>query len=295
MTSIFERIWADKTQRIQMPRKFTGIDHIYYDELEYGIKHGGQKFADRIVDNLVDGKILLIKNCFDLHFVKKLKSTCIEFWKSTPDTYFEMKEGCPDFHRVITPELAKNYSVGAVRHSTYFFRWNNNLSEFWPDITDRWRNMKYISGLGSNAYELNTPKDVAIDRSQIVCYPPKFGGVETHIDSDGNCRLAISCYLSSINNGDFSTGGFYVIDSKDERVNLEPFIEAGDFSLYYPMIEHGVTPIDVTKNVDKHDYHHELDEYDWYSGKGRWWMGLFSPDSNEITNRTTSSSLGNSF
>ena len=31
-----------------------------------------------------------------------------------------MLEGCPDYHRIITPEIAKNYSVGAVRHTTYF-------------------------------------------------------------------------------------------------------------------------------------------------------------------------------
>ena len=51
----------------------------------------------------------------------------INFWKNNPDTYFKMVEGCPDYHRVITPELAKNYSVGAVRHSTYFFKWNDDL------------------------------------------------------------------------------------------------------------------------------------------------------------------------
>ena len=41
-----------------------------------------------------------------------------------------MIEGCPDYHRVITPEAAKSYSVGAVRHTTYFFKWNNDPCNF---------------------------------------------------------------------------------------------------------------------------------------------------------------------
>ena len=44
----------------------------------------------------------------------------INFLKNNPNTFHKMLEGCPDYHRIITPEIAKNYSVGAVRHTTYF-------------------------------------------------------------------------------------------------------------------------------------------------------------------------------
>ena len=57
--------------------------------------------------------------------------------------------------------------------------------------------IKFIAGLKENEYEKNTPKDGSVDRIQIVCYPPKYGGVETHTDTSSNCNLAISCYLSS--------------------------------------------------------------------------------------------------
>ena len=54
-----------------------------------------------------------------------------------------------------------------------------------------------------------------------------------------------------------------------------------DISLYCASIDHGVDSIDQDS-----DYR----DYDWYSGEGRWWMGLFTNDSN-VKNRNTSVSL----
>ena len=192
-----------------------------------------------------------------------------------------MIEGCPDYHRVITPEAAKNYSVGAVRHTTYFFKWNNDPCNFNEKIYERWRYSKFVAGLGFNQFENNTPKDGSVDRIQIVCYPPKYGGVEVHKDTISNSPLAISCYLSS-KNIDFKTGGFYCMDKHNNKINLEDKIKAGDLSLYCATIDHGVDPIDSDSNVK---------DYDWYSGIGRWWMGLFTNDSNLKKNRNTSLSL----
>ena len=53
-------------------------------------------------------------------------------------------------------------------------------------------------------------------------------------------------------------------------------------SLFCPTIEHGVFPIDQTSNIKN---------YDWNSGIGRWWMGLFTNDSNMKKKRRTSESL----
>ena len=151
-------------------------------------------------------------------------------------------------------------------------------------IYERWRYSKYLAGLDFYQYEKNTPKNGAVDRIQIVCYPPKYGGVEVHKDTMSNSPLAISCYLSSKKNKDFYDGGFYLINKKGTKINLEDDIDTGDLSLYCPTIDHGVDCIDENSDLDTKNY-------DWNSGIGRWWMGLFTNDSNMKSNRNTSKSL----
>ena len=177
--SSFTSIWNKFLRDRKMPQYYTGIETIDYEELKNLKSNFEYKKAEDLIDKILNGKLLLVKNAFKKDFVKFIKSKTLEFWKNNPNTFHEMKEGCPDYHRTITPEIAKNYSVGAVRHTTYFFPWNSDPCGFNEQIYERWRLSKFIAGLKENEYEKNTPKDGSVDRIQIVCYPPKYGGVET--------------------------------------------------------------------------------------------------------------------
>lgn len=277
----FANIWREQLSTKGLPRRITGITTLSYEQFK-NLKDGFlEKEAKSLISELLDGKVLLVKEAFNQDFVDEIKNKVKEFWKNQPNTFYKMVEGCPDYHRIVTPEIAKNYSVGAVRHSTYFFPWNNDPCKFNERIYERWRYSKFLAGLDFKQYEANTPKDGSVDRIQIVCYPPKYGGVETHTDPSINSPLAVSGYLSSKKNKDFSSGGFYCVDKKNNRIDIEEYIDIGDMSLYCATIDHGVEPID--QNYDK--------DYDWNSGIGRWWMGLFTNDSNLKKSRNTSTSL----
>ena len=282
MNSKFKKIWQEALNDKKLPSKFSGVFEIDYNEFKNLKDNFDQKKAENLVKEFMSGKILIVKEAFEKSFVKEIKDKIKVYWKNNPDTFHKMIEGCPDFHRIITPEKAKNYALGAVRHTTYFFNWNNDPCNFNERIYERWRYAKYISGLQQNKYENNTPKDGSVDRIQIVCYPPKYGGVETHKDTTSNSPLAISCYLSSKKDNDFKSGGFYCLDHLNKKINLEKNIEAGDMSLYISNLQHGVEPIDKDSKIK---------DYDWNSGIGRWWMGLFTNDSNLKNNRSTSISL----
>ena len=193
MNSKFKKIWDDLLRVYQMPKRCTGTKSISYNQLKELCENFDKNASEDLINNLINGKILLIKEAFSIKEVDVIKNKIFNFWKKNPDTYHKMTEGCPDFHRIITPEIAKNYSVGAVRHTTYFFPWNDDPCGFNEMIYERWRYSKYVAGLSYKEYENNTPKDGSIDRIQIVCYPPKFGGVETHVDTESNNPLAISC------------------------------------------------------------------------------------------------------
>ena len=74
------------------------------------------------------------------------------------NTFYKMKEGCKDFHRIITPEKAKNYSIGAVKHATYFFPWNDNPCKINKEIFERWGYIKKVYGLRFDEFQKNTPR-----------------------------------------------------------------------------------------------------------------------------------------
>jgi len=284
MPSKYKTLWEEELKNKKFPDRYTGLLKIDYEELK-NLKNSFNKEKGKLlIKELIDGKVLLVKNAFSKELVLEIKNKTIQFWKNNPNTFQKMVEGCPDFHRIITPDVAKNYAVGAVRHTTYFFNWNSDPCGFNEKIYERWRYSKYLAGLDFYQYEKNTPKNGAVDRIQIVCYPPKYGGVEVHKDTNSNSSLAISCNLSSKKNKDFSKGGFYCIDNNGKKIDLEDEIDSGDISLYCPTIDHGVECIDNNERTSK-------DNYDWNSGIGRWWMGLFTNDSNMKLNRKTSLSL----
>ena len=76
---------------------------------------------------------------------------------------------------------------------------------------------------------------------------------------------------------DFEDGGIYFLDKKDKIVFLEPEVEKGDAVIAYPTVVHGVNIIDEHKKPNWHD-----------DPKGRWFLGLYTNDSNENKNRITS-------
>ncbi len=285
--NIYKKIWDEKLGKSGMPEIYTGFTPIDFNEFKKEIDNESKKFAENIIEDLVNGKVILIKSAFSEDFVKNLKNNVKNFWKKNPDTFYKMLEDCPDFHRIITPEKAKNYSVSAVKHSTYFFPWNDDPCNINEEIFNRWGYIKKLCGLKFNEFSNNTPKDIKVDRIQIAVYPPGFGELETHTDPVNTTPVAVSGYLSSLKSGDFSSGGFYCVNNQGKKINLEDQIDMGDIGFFCATVKHGVTAIDGEMSPE------EYKKYDWSQGKGRWFMGLYTNDSDEIKNRTTSISYKN--
>lgn len=284
--NIYKECWKKYLKDTEMPTYFTGIKKVYYNEFKEKISDDNEHFADEIIKELIAGKVILIKNAYSKEFVSNLKKEVMNFWKNNPDTFYKMKEGCKDFHRIITPEKAKNYSIGAVKHATYFFPWNDNPCKINKEIFERWGYIKKVYGLRFDEFQKNTPKDGKVDRIQIAVYPPGLGELETHTDPINNAPCAVSGYLSSINNNDFSSGGFYCLDPKENKIDIENKIDVGDMAFFCATVKHGVAAIDKDNLIVKNN------EYDWNSGEGRWFLGLYTNDSDEIKNRTTAISFG---
>ena len=134
-------------------------------------------------------------------------------------------------------------------------------------------------GLKPNEYENNTPKDGIVDRVQVVQYPSRIGYLEPHIDPNKNQRLFFSGYMSKAG-VDYQGLGFYLIDKRNQIVEVESKINKGDVGIGYSTVYHGVAPVNTNKNPNWEDIN-----------DGRWFLSMFSNESDEKKNRITSSSL----
>jgi len=280
--NFYKKIWDTKLNQQGWPSTYKGLTKIDFINFKKELDNDNKDFAKKIINDLIDGKVILIKSAFSEDFVSNLKKNVKEFWKNNSDKFYKMIEGVPDHRRIITPERAKNYSIGAVYDSTYFFPWNNDPCKINSQVFNRWGYIKKICGLNFDEFQKNTPKDLKVDRIQVAVYPPGAGQLETHTDPYHNQPVAISSYLSSIKSGDFSSGGFYCVDEDGNQINLENEIDVGDIGILCATVKHGVTAIDFDKSS------RDLKNHDWNKGIGRWFLGMYTNDSDEAKNRVTS-------
>lgn len=270
-----DRYWKQLEAAGEPPMYARGILEVDFDELDSRLAANDRPFWQANIDALYDGDVMLIKRAFDPEFVEKLKTNVRQFWRKNPDSFYKMKDNCPDFHRVIDEELSTKYAVHAVKHSAYFFPWNEDPCEIRDEVMSRWSVIKEQIGIGRHGFEGSLPSDGAVDRIQVCMYPPRIGRLATHTDPYHNQRTIISGFLSRRGAGEYNTGGFYVVNQNREKVDVEPKIEVGDMAIAYATIKHGVTPIDA-------DYQGPID---WYEGEGRWFLGLYTNDSDEKKGR----------
>lgn len=263
----FKEAWAEANQ----PPQLRTIREMHWSQFQEKVDEESDHFVDTLVGSLSAGDAWILKGVFSREFVNQLKDRTTTWTRTHPQSFHKMLDGCPDFHRVIDEEVGKLYSIRAIKHSAYFFRWNLDPLGIWPGITDRWRVIKKAMGLDPKEYEDNKPSDGPVDRIQIVRYPPKVGFLEPHKDAAVNQKCFISGYLSK-RGQDYHGGGFYFVKD-NQQVFAEDMIDVGDMCIGHAEIPHGVAPCEGT--------------YDWEKSDGRWFLGLYSNASDYEKNRAT--------
>ena len=267
-------LWRQLEKVEERPKYFRNILCVDFLDFRQRIVAQDDDFVQEIVHSLYHGDFYIIKKAFSKEYMEVLKKKTYKYWTSNPQGFHKMKENCPDFHRWIDDEIAENYSIRAVKHSAYFFPWNDDPLDIFEDVWKRWRPLKFLGGFAWDQYERSTPKDGVVDRIQIVRYPPRVGEIEPHSDPYLNQRFFISAYLSK-KGEDYIGGGIYLIGSKGEKVDIECQIDIGDMSIGYATLRHGVDPVDTASKPD-------INKTD-----GRWFLGLYSNDSDYKKTRHT--------
>ena len=271
-------IWKKHIKDKGMPEFCTGHHELTYKKLYEKVKQKDFEFINNLVKLMIEGKILILKNTFSKRITSQIRSNTKIFWSNNESSFHKMHDGCPNFHRIIDDQTPKNYSIKKVGHTTFFFPWNNDDLGVRDIIMDRWRVIKEFTGLHPNEYETNTPSKGTCDRIQVVLYPPKCGILETHSDPFHNQLTFASGYLTTRGSkNSYNKGGFYAIAESGKKIDLEDNIVEGDFAIGLATIKHGVEIIDP----------HSTAEVDWNGDNGRWFLGLYSNDSDNVKNRKT--------
>ena len=271
--NLFTHEWEKIEKQKSTPKNYRKLVQIDYKEFVNKIIEQDPKFVKSFVESIYHGDLYLLKNSISKDEIDHIKNEFLKFSKSNESTFYKMLEGSPNFHRWVDGSASKKgYSLSHIKHSYYLFSWNKDETGIREIIMKSHRPLKFSAGLSINEYEKNTPKDKIVERVQIVRYIPK-GFVEPHVDPVPICRLVFSAYLSKRGDSDYSEGGFYMIDKKNGKLDMEESIDSGDIGFFYASLRHGVDMIDPTKNADMSE------------NCGRWWIGYNIHNSDYIDSK----------
>ncbi len=235
-----------------------------------------RSYDEELTENIYAGDAYIIRDVIEASILEEMKKKAREWGEQRDQEYQPMIEGARDFHQLITEDgAAKLYKISPIRHSYFFFRWNGDPLGAFKHGDHIWGLVKTFGGFSYDEFINNKPRDGIVDRSQIAHYPPGAGLIPKHTDPFHNQKLILGVYMSQYGE-DFEEGGIYFVDQNEREILLEPFIKKGDAVVAYPTMVHGVARIDPHR------------EPDWDTNRGRWFLGLYTNDSNEKKDRVTS-------
>jgi len=279
-TNPFSNLWKNINEQ-SLPSCLRDIVKIDFTEFKNKYHNFEDNFLKKnLIDSLLQGDIYILKNTFSKFFLNNLKNYVIkEKFEKKKYEFYKILDGVPNFTRDIDENLSKNYAVPQVKTTTYFFPFNESSEQFkiYEGVYPAWRTIKFISGYFEDVWEKNIPSDGIVDRLQVVRYPPNTGGMVAHTDPYLYQRFFISVYLSQ-KGEDFDSGGFYALDKKNQKIDIEGNLEAGDLCFGLATIKHGVAS---PKGFGKKNYNiNDL-------RSGRWFLGLYSTETDYTDNRHT--------
>tara|TARA_B110001450_G_C17655732_1_gene495158 strand:+ start:228 stop:1004 length:777 start_codon:yes stop_codon:yes gene_type:complete len=196
---------------------------------------------------VISGNIVILKSAFNK---KKLRDIFKNILKnsSSISKNTKMIEGVKNI-------FYKSNSTGKGKYTTndcswYFFPWNDDkfgLTKFVQKFFDR---VILLNKYSIDKIRNNTPIDGIIQRFHLMYYPLKRGHISSHKDPTNITKITCGIYITSYKE-DYDRGGFYVYNSKKEKIFIDHKIESGDLILFYNGLIHGVDPIFLKKNSKK--------------------------------------------
>ena len=273
--SNFNKAWLKFYKENKEPNEINDIHVLDYHDFQNKVRKDDEGFAFDVVEKIFKGDAFILKQAFNQHTCNEIVNDCFNNISLTQPSFHKILDNVPNFHRIIDEEITEKYSTRQIRHSHYFFRWNDDQIDIWPKVSPLWEVAKLVSGYNKDEYLNNVPSLGATDRLQIIRYPSGGGGLKPHIDAKKNQKVIYGLMLST-RGEQYAEGGFCAYGKDDEKIDFEMYLSAGDILMHYPTVVHYVDEVDPKETLD------------WKSKKGRWFIGFYSNDSDYLKNRVTS-------
>lgn len=271
-------VFADEWERIErsgpVPVHIRNVEVVSYGDFCELLTSGNRDRLRSFAESLYAGDGFIIKGAYSQEFMNDVIARSVTYAKAEEPSFHKMYDDAPDFHRVIEQSVAGNYGAFAIRHVFHFYNWNDDPVGMIDEMDRRWAYFKALSGNSPLAFTRNKPSDGVIDRYHVYHYPKGGGSLETHSDPVNNQRTILAA-MASKRGDSYDKGGFYFVEADGTHRDCEPMIDIGDMVICYASVYHGVEMIDPD------------DDLDWSPDCGRWFLGLYSVDSDHVKDRTT--------
>ena len=278
MENFYKKHWQKLLGKNFFPSYLNEIQSFKFENFKEIILAKDEKSIN-FLNQVFYGDALIIKNVFKKKEIIDLKNSIFDIEKNQEEKNFKIIDECPNFHvsnkkNNISP-IKDNYDETA--HSHYFFRWNKDEINIFEKFDKIWDLIKIFSGLEKESYKNHKPKDLIVDRIQVIRYPLNEGYITTHCDASAWQKLNIGICFNE-KGKEFNEGGLYLLDKDENKIDIENQLEIGDCFCWIPTIFHGV---DIPKLKNNKTIN-------WKSKSGRWQALALTVQSHKVKNRLLS-------
>tara|TARA_B100000795_G_scaffold268403_1_gene255283 strand:- start:151 stop:927 length:777 start_codon:yes stop_codon:yes gene_type:complete len=252
---------------------------IFYNKI---IKLSASKFKkynkEKLLNLILKGNIIIVKKAVNQ---KKLLQICghINNKKLKISISAKMYEGIKNIFYEASAKIDKvkvNKKYLVSNRSWYFFPWNKDRTNLVKLIQPIFNHVINLNGYDPKLILKNTPKDGIIQRFHLINYPYGSGFISRHVDPTKIVKVTAGIYITEYGK-DYNSGGFYVLDKKKKKKNIDKYIKSSDMVLFYASMPHGVDSITADKKQEKNK-----------SIVGRWFLNLTLVASHHVKKRIVS-------
>jgi hypothetical protein len=270
--SLFKRKWNEVLAGGDVAKYLRTVVRIPFSEFRQELRSASSSFVDRFVESVHAGDLWLLQGALTHERVVSVKERVLAFRAAQPESNPILVDGCSNFHQIVDGSTAPSGGYVAIDHSACFFRWNGDEMGLFTILDEAWQMLKIVSGRAPDEYAANLPRDLYIDRIQVIQYPAGIGKISSHVDPYVTMKANFGIYLST-QGIDFQRGGFWIAEGPDRPVLLDPQVTAGDALFWFPNLRHGVETIDPGLPIN------------WASPGGRWFVALNTIESAFVRER----------
>lgn len=223
------------------PKKCKGLEIITYSD---------DVFANisRIKMMINDNKAVIIKSMAQKNLLKEIRQYLFNVGTNSLPAYHAIDKKIPDHHLILRNH--PDSQIKSYAHKFYFYPWNQNIFDFFSVFKNVFAIKNLLSDLDAGTFSNSTPLDSDyVWRCLFHHYPTGGGFIAKHADTVGEHQHVTAIVALSKKGVDFTEGGLYVMDDKENKIHIDDELDEGDVLFFNPEIEHGVDDISGNKNL----------------------------------------------